>query len=413
MNTAAPVAIVLSNCSVVDAVRREALHDAAVWVEEGRIRAVGDFEETVRAAEAGGEVQVIDLDGAHVMPGLMNMHVHLGLVLPGMTHLYTEADAARSLRMAANAKAALEAGVTTVRLLGEARGTDLALRSSIERGETPGPRIITAGAHVICTGGHGHQHSGAIEADGVDGFRRAVRDQLKAGVDLIKICISGGIAGEHEGFGPQLMPDEMRAVAEIAHAWGKKVTAHAGPADVISQAVDCGIDGIEHGYFLDDATAGKLAETGTWLVPTICVSRAEEFFLRIGAPDWMIARALAAGELHWAAFKSCIEAGVQIAMGTDMMPAEPFGGTTGTVREMEMMVEAGMTPHQVIASATSEAARMLGLDDRLGTVDEGKLADLIAVDGDPREDVSRLRDIRFVMKNGVVVRSAPKAPVPA
>jgi imidazolonepropionase-like amidohydrolase len=127
----------------------------------------------------------------------------------------------------------------------------------------------------------------------------------------------------------------------------------------------------------------------------------------------MIARALAAGELHWAAFKSCIAAGVQVAMGTDMMPAEPFGGTTGTVREMEMMVDAGMTPRQVIASATSEAARMLGIHDTFGTVDEGKVADLIAVDGDPMEDVSRLRGIRFVMKDGAVVRSAPKTPVAA
>jgi imidazolonepropionase-like amidohydrolase len=407
------VATVLANCSVVDAMRDEPDHDVALWIDDARIRAIGDFKETVRAAEAGGPFSIVDLDGATVLPGLMNMHVHFGLVLPGMTHLYDESDAARVLRMAANAKAALESGVTTVRLLGEARQTDLALRASIDRGEAVGPRIYTAGAHIICTGGHGWQHSGAIEADGVDGFRRAVRSQLKSGVDLIKICISGGIAGQHEGFGGQLSSDEISAVAEIAHAWGRKVTAHAGPAEAISQALDCGIDGMEHGYFLNDGVAREMAERGTWLVPTICVSRAEEFFVKIGAPDWMIARALAAGELHWASFKSCIAAGVPIAMGTDMMPAEPFGGTTGTIREMEMMVEAGMTSRQVIAAATSEAARMLGVDDRLGTVEPGKLADLIAVDGDPTEDVSRLRTIRFVMKDGAVVRTAAPSAVVA
>jgi imidazolonepropionase-like amidohydrolase len=407
------MAIVIANCSVVDAGRDEPLSDVALWIDGNRIRAIGPFEDVARAAEQDGGLEVIDLDGAFVMPGLMNMHVHFGLVRPGMTHLYAESDSARALRMAANAKAALDAGVTTVRLVGEAHGTDLALRASVARGETQGPRIFTAGAHVICTGGHGHEHSGAIEADGVDGFRRAVRSQLKAGVDLIKICISGGIAGQHEGFGGQLTSDEMRAVADVAHAWGRKVTAHAGPADVMSQAIDCGIDGMEHAYFADDAVARKMAESGTWLVPTICVSRAEEFFLRIGAPDWMIARALAAGELHWAAFKRCIDAGVQIAMGTDMMPAEPFGGTTGTVREMELMVEAGMTPRQVIAAATSEAARMLGVADTLGTVEEGKLADLIAVSGNPVEDVSALRSIGFVMKDGVVARApaTSRAPV--
>ena len=407
------MATVLTNCAVVDALREQPLRDAGVWIDGNRIVAVGPVDDTLAEAEKAGPIESLDLGGAHVTPGLMNMHVHLGLALPGQIAFLSEGVAERTLRMAANARAALEAGVTTVRLLGEWQGTDMALRDAIDRGAIPGPRIFTAGAWVVCTGGHAHEFG--IQADGADGFRRAVRSQLQAGVDLIKICISGGIAGKHEGFGAQLTRDEMEAVAETAHAWGRTVTAHAGPPGVISDAIDCGIDGIEHGYLVTDEVARKMAERGTWLVPTICVSRDREFFDRIGAPEWMIERALAAGEKHWAAFKSCIEAGVKIAMGTDMMPAESLAGTTATVREMELMQEAGMPSREVLSAATWDAATMLGVQDRLGAVQAGMLADLIAMDGDPAADISSLRDIRLVMKDGLVVRSGGtvRHPVPA
>lgn len=394
---------VLANCTVVDAPRGEALADAGVWIDGTRIGAVGPVDEVLAAAERAAAVSVLDLDGSHLLPGLMNMHVHLGLALPGQTAFLSEDVLARALRMCSNARLALEAGVTTVRLLGEWRGTDFALRDAIDRGLVPGPRIFTAGAPIVCTGGHGHDF--AVEVDGADEFRRAVRAQIKAGADLIKICISGGIAGKNEGFGGQLTIDEMRAVAETAHTWGRRVTAHAGPPDVISDAIDCGIDGVEHAYLVTGETARKMAAAGTWLVPTLCVSRDREFFDRIGAPEWMIERALAAGEQHWSAFKSCIAAGVRIAMGTDMMPSESLGGTNATVREMELMQEAGMPARDVILAATAWAAAMLGVDERLGAVEPGKLADLIAVDDDPTHDVSALRGIHFVMKDGKVVRS--------
>ena len=196
------MAIVLTNCAVVDALREQPLADAGVWIDGGRIAAVGPVDEVLAEAERAMPVDVLDLEGAHVIPGLMNMHVHFGLALPGQTAFLSEGVAARTLRMAANARAALEAGVTTVRLLGEWQGTDMALRDAIESGAVPGPRIFTAGAWVVCTGGHAHAFG--VEADGADGFRQAVRAQLRAGVDLIKICISGGIAGQHEGFGGQV-----------------------------------------------------------------------------------------------------------------------------------------------------------------------------------------------------------------
>jgi imidazolonepropionase-like amidohydrolase len=408
----------LLNCTLVDPHDDAPRRGCAVLVHGERIAAVGDYDDLAAAA---GDAAMWDLDGAYVLPGLMNMHVHLGLVLPGMTDLVGEVPAARALRMAQNARETLQAGVTTVRLVGEYAQTDFAVRNAIGRGQIEGPRIWTAGAPIICTGGHGHGPAGGIEADGPDELRKAVRSQLKLGADLIKIMISGGIAGRHETIDTaQLDPEEMRAVTTVAHGWGKKVAAHAGPAGVISDAIDAGIDCIEHGYFLTRDVAEKMVEHGTWLVPTIVVSRCREFYDKIGAPEWMVQRALTAGERHFAALQTAVAAGVRIAMGTDMLPAEPFEGSNGTVREMEYMVEAGMAPLDVLRAATVRAAELLGVEHELGRPAPGMLADLIAVGSDPTEDISSLADVRLVMKGGEIFRRedsvvafAPGRPEPA
>src|SRR3954454_4862385 len=264
------MATLLTNCSVVDGVSDAPLEGASVLVEGASIRAIG------RGLSAERE---IDLGGAYVMAGLANMHVHFGLILPGIDgdRLAGETEAALALRMAQNARATLHAGVTTVRLVGERKHTDFALKASIARGETAGPRIFTAGMAVIATGGHGHTRAGTIEADGPDEFRKVVRMQLKAGADLIKMCISGGIAGEHEAIrDAQLSKDEMRAVMETAHGSGKKVTAHAGPSGAIRDAIECALDCGERGYFLTDEVIELMVARGVWLVPTIVVSRCEE-----------------------------------------------------------------------------------------------------------------------------------------
>jgi imidazolonepropionase-like amidohydrolase len=394
----------LTNCSVVDVVSGAVTANAAILVDGNRIAAVGPAAATQQHATGA---QTIDLKGAYVTPGLINMHVHFGLILPGVAgdRMANETQAAQALRMAQNAREALQAGVTTVRLTGERNHADFALKTSIARGETMGPRIFTAGMACIATGGHGHSRAGTIEADGADGFRNVVRQQLRAGADFIKICISGGIAGEHEAIrDAQLSKEEMRAVMETAHGSGKKVTAHAGPPGAIRDAIDAGLDCVEHGYFLTDEVIQVMRDRNVWLVPTISVSRCVEFFARIGAPDWMVAKALAAGEFHWAALEQAIRGGVNIALGTDMMPAEPFDGTTATVRELEFYVKAGMTPAEGIKAATLKPAEWLEQADQLGTIAVGKLADLIAVDGDPTQDISRMRELRFVMKDGVIVR---------
>ncbi|HEX8966519.1 MAG TPA: amidohydrolase family protein [Chloroflexota bacterium] len=381
--------------------------NAAVLVDGSRIAAIGPASDIRARADGNGQAQVVDLAGAHLLPGLINMHVHFGLILPGAAgdRMADESEAALALRMARNAEEALNAGVTTVRLTGERKHADFALKASIAGGETRGPRIFTAGMACIATGGHGHSRAGTIEADGPDEFRKAVRMQLKAGADLIKICISGGIAGEHEAIrDAQLSKDEMRAVIETAHGSGKKVTAHAGPPGAIRDAIDCGLDCVEHGYFLTEEVIRLMAERDVWLVPTIVVSRCEEFYQRIGAPDWMVRKALTAGELHWAALQTAIREGIPIGMGTDMLPAEPYDGTTATVREMEFYAAAGMRPAEVLRSATIQPARWLGASDTLGSLQPGKVADAIAVDGDPTVDISRLRRLRFVMHDGRIVR---------
>ncbi|MFN8222002.1 MAG: amidohydrolase family protein [Gaiellales bacterium] len=390
--------LVLENCALVDVDRGVSTGGARIVVEGNTITAAGPAD----AVSSPADARRLDLGGRYVAPGLINCHVHFGLILPGAAGdaLRGESDAARALRMASNARQTLEIGVTTVRLVSERQYTDLDLRASIARGETVGPRIFTAGPLLIATGGHGWELDGTLQADGADGFLKAARTQLRHGVDLLKISVSGGIAGENEAIAdPQMEAEEIRAVTRAAHARGKKVAAHAGPPRVIELAVECGVDTIEHGYFLDAQAIETMNAHGAWLVPTVNVSRATEFYERIGAPAWMVARALEAGKQHWAALEQAIAGGVAIALGTDMMPQEPFDGTNVTARELEFYVEAGMTAAEALRSATASAAAMLGVD-TIGRVRPGCRADLIVLDDDPTVDISAVRNVRLVMSDG-------------
>jgi imidazolonepropionase-like amidohydrolase len=306
--------------------------------------------------------------------------------------------------MADNARRALHAGVTTVRLVAEKNHVDFALRAAIERGETQGPRIYTAGMAICCTGGHG-RGSGAVEADGPAEVRKATRDQIKQGADLVKVMASGGISGEFEGAsGLQLEEDELEAAIGVAHAWGRKVTAHAGPAEVVRAGVEAGLDCVEHGYGLTAEVAKLMAARGVWYVPTLTVTRCKDFFERIEAPAWMMERALSQGGRHLESYRAALDEGVEIALGTDMLPAEPYDGTSATVRELEHMVEGGMTSYDALVAATTKPAEWLGLTDQLGTVEPGKHADLVATPANPAEDITALRELFFVMRAGIVHR---------
>ena len=348
--------------------------------------------------------QVIDMKGKWLIPGLMNMHVHLGLKLPGAAgdSLVNETDPEEVLRMAGNARRSLLSGVTTVRLVGEDHGTDFALRRAILHGEVIGPRIKTAGEIIVPTGGHG-----SLEADGPYALAHAAREQIKQGADWIKIAISGGISDPHGEISAAPMTDEeLSTLIEVAHRNGIRVTAHNGSNEAARQALRFGIDGFEHGYHLKPDVLKDMKAKGVWLVPTIVVTQpgALEFYRKIGSPDWYLARVKATGTDHWAMLQNAIRLGVNIALGTDQFPFEPNDGTTATVAEAELYVKAGMTPLQALQSATAQAATMLQMAADLGSISAGKYADIDALGGDPLKDIRALRTLDFVMKGGVVYR---------
>lgn len=383
------------------------LQNAVVLIEGDRISQIG----TAGSVAIPPDAKVISLKGRWLIPGLMNMHVHLGLRLPGAAGaaLVNETDPQQVLRMASNARLSLLAGVTTLRLVGEDHGNDFTLRAAIERGEVIGPRLKTAGGVIVPTGGHGD-----TEADGPYGLARVTREQIKQGADWIKIAISGGIADTHGSISAAPMTDEeMKTLIEVAHRNGIKVTAHNGSSVAARQAMQFGIDCFEHGYHLDEGVLKQMKAQGVWLVPTIVVSQpgAREFYRKIGSPDWYLARVDSTGKDHWAMLQNAIKLGVNIALGTDQFPFEPNGGTTATVAEAELYVKAGMTPLQALQSATTQSAKLLGMEADVGRIQAGKYADIVAVEADPTKDISALRTIDFVMKGGVVYRN-DSAPLP-
>ncbi|WP_431727000.1 amidohydrolase family protein [Verrucosispora sp. TAA-831] len=401
--------LLLAHCTVLDARVVDGVDpipDAAVWVRGDRIAAVGPYAEVTAQAQAAGAVREVDLDGAYLTPGLANMHTHFSLSLPGTGGDDVKMMGPHDLAyyMADGARRTLHCGVTTVRCVAEKDHADFALRRAIAAGRAQGPRIHTAGRALVCTGGHGHESSDTLECDGPVGFRHGVRSQIKAGADLIKVMISGGIAGEHERINtPQLFTDELAAVLETAHAWGRKVTAHAGPAEVIGAAVELGLDCVEHGYQLTPQVVARMAEQGTALVPTLLVTRCKEFFDELGVPEWMQCRSLGAGPRHLESFAMAVEAGVEVLLGSDMPPFWHFEGTNATVRELEYMAER-IGPARALHAGTRGPVRWLGVEEDRGTVEVGKLADLIAMDEDPLTAISAFRGVRWVMKGGRIAR---------
>ena len=392
--------------TVVDLDGIAPIENAVILVEGERIAAIGE----AGSIKIPDGAEQIDAGGTWLIPGLMNMHVHLGLVLPGKmkAELQGESEAALALRMAANARESLQAGVTTIRLTGDRGHADLDLMRAINKGQADGPRIFSAGEELTITAGHGSKLPGKTNYDGPDELVKAARTQISAGAKWLKILISGGIATDGGGLAEALMtPEEIRAVIDAGHRFGAKVTAHSGSPAATSVAVDAGLDCVEHGYFLDRPTLKKMKEHGTWLVPTIVVTApaTQPFFEKIGSPPWYLERRNSAGKAHWRALQMAIEEGVNIALGTDQMPAEPNDGTTATAREAQYYVEAGMTPLQALRSATIETAKLLEAEDETGTLEQGKYADIVAVDRDPTQDIKALRNILLVMKGGKVYRN--------
>jgi imidazolonepropionase-like amidohydrolase len=399
-----PPVRVITGANVANLEGGAPIRNAVVVITGDRITAVGP----------AGEVQVpagakeLRLPGKWLSPGLMNMHTHFGLELPGTAMLDTqnETDGELALRMAINARKSLLSGTTSVRTPGEQRDAIFGLKRAIDRGDYLGPRVWPAGAAIVPTGGH----SSKPLYDGIDGaeeVRKETRRQILLGAKWIKITISRGIASTGDIAAADMTIDEMRAATDIAHRQGVKVAAHTGSPQATLDALSAGVDSFEHGYFLNDEVFKKIKAANAWYVPTIVVSQegAMEFFRKIGSTPFYLARVKMVGRSHWAALQSAIRNGVNIAMGSDQFPWEPNQGTVASIREIELYQEAGMTALQALRTATVNTARMLGAEADLGTIAPGKYADIIAMDADPTQDTRALRSLFLVMKGGEVVRN--------
>lgn len=365
-----------------------ALESGAVLLTDGRITAVE------REIVPGPETHVIEARGQFLMAGLIDAHSHLALPdVPERPepHPDTPFLAAR----AAHAK--LSAGVTTVRDVGGNNHVDVALKRAIDRGDVVGPRMLVAGKPVAATGGHIWYW--AREADGPEEVRKAVREQIKAGADLIKIMLSGGAANVGERPDRmQLKEDEIRAAVTEATSSGRRVAAHALPSRAIQIAADAGVSSIEHGAFLDEQGIDALVRNGTYLVPTQAV------YQRIAdnVDGWSEEKARAAQAIvdrKVPVLRKAIEAGVNIGIGTDSGRHFPSNEIAG---ELIALNQAGMGTEPALLAATRGNAELLGLEDEIGTIEVGKRADLVLLAGDPRRDLGRVRDVELVVRDGRV-----------
>lgn len=373
------------------------VENTAIVFDESQIIALGDDALSIEA-----EV-VIDGTGLSCLPGFMDLHVHLGMdgVADPFTQVLGDAEADGAYRSLNNAQKQLASGVVTVRNVGSKYNTDIALRNAINSGLVKGPRIYASGEPIVMTGGHGHPI--AIEADGPDEVRKAARKQLKAGADLLKLMATGGVMtpGVDPG-SPQLSELEMRAACEEATHVNKRTAAHAQGCEGIKNAVRAGITTVEHGMYLDDEAIELMLKHDTFLVPTL----AAPYYickngLAGGIPEYAVIKAERTMEVHRESFRKAYQAGVKIATGTDA--GTPFNLHGDFATELELMAEEQVPVQEIIAAATSVAAAAIGIEEVTGTLEKGKWADLILIDGDPEKDVKAFRRIKQVYKGGVLM----------
>src|SRR5713101_2137379 len=393
---------------LLDVKTGKTLNDQVIVIEGDKIVAVGPASNP----QAGAGGSSIDLSTSTVMPGLIDGHTHLtgdprnigyqslGLSLPR-----------EALIGARNARLTLQAGFTTVRNVGASGYSDVALRDAINAGDIPGPRMLVSGPPLSITGGHCDNNLLPFEwhvqnegvADGIEAVQHKTREIIKYGADLIKICATGGVLSTGDDpRASQYTFEEMKAIVTDAHRLGRKVAAHAHGAEGIRWASEAGVDSIEHGSYIDDAGIAAMKEHGTYLVPTLYLA---DWFLenaeRIGTPAELIAKGR---EVMPAARKNvarAFAAGVKVGFGTDAA-VYPHGLNA---HEFAVMVKLGLTPLQAIQAATVNDADLLGWSDKVGTLEPGKWADVVAVDGDPLADVTTLERVKFVMKGGEVVKN--------
>ena len=396
--------ILLQNLTIIDGSGSEPQQDMDVMVIEDRISAIG------RSGSLSFDHQDVEIYSLHdmtLLPGLIDCHVHIFVDAGPEGRINTaEQPGVALLRAAYHARCTLEAGITTIRDLGGQDHMEFALRQAIAEGYCNGPRLVLAGKLLSMTSAGADAFRGMYrEADGVDEVRKAAREQLKAGADVIKVMATGAVMtpGEQPG-ASQFTFEEMSTAAEEAHKVGRKMAAHAHGATGILTAVQAGADTIEHGSLLCESPEAirMMAERGVFLVPTLATGAMTTHGVEI--PSFMAENDRLLGDAPQRSVRAALAAGVPIAMGTDA--GVPFVRHGENAIELVLMVEAGLSPMQSIVASTSNAALALGLQHEIGTIEVGKSADLIVVDGDPLSDIAVLtkkEHICMVMHNGRVV----------
>jgi imidazolonepropionase-like amidohydrolase len=413
--------VVLRAARVIDGTGAAPISNGVVVVTDNRITAVG--RQGTVTVPAGA--RTIDLGDATLLPGFIDMHTHIigrGLADPKSDDAAArDYDAYGAIVGVGNAQRTLMSGFTTIRNLGAGNFDDLALREAIETGMAIGPRMQAAAHSLGITGGHCDENGfkpGLFDgdhrqgiADGPDAVRAAVRYQAKYGADVIKTCATGGVLSERAAVNvPQYTYEELKAMVDEATKLERKVAAHAHAGEGIKVAVRAGVASIEHGSFLDDEGARMMKERGTYLVPTISAGEGVEAMAKSGRLTGLRAeKALAAAAAMRNAIRVAVRNGVPIALGSDA-GVGPHGSNG---HEFTLLVEwGGMTPMQAIVAGTSNAAKLLGWDDRIGTLGAGKLADIVAVPGDPTANIRIMEKPSFVMKNGFIYKQNSQPMLP-
>jgi imidazolonepropionase-like amidohydrolase len=398
--------VVIRAGHLLDVKSGKMLSDQAIVIEGDNIVGVGPASATPAA-----DATTINLPNATVLPGLIDAHTHLTFN-PSFGYETLGISIPREALIGAhNARVTLEAGFTTVRNVGARGYSDVALRDAINAGDVPGPRMLVSGPALSITGGHCdndllpyeyHATSDGV-ADGIENVQHKTREIIKYGADLIKVCATGGVLSKGDDpNASQYTLEEMKAIVADAHRLGRKVAAHAHGAQGVIWASEAGVDSVEHGHLMNDAAIATLKKNGTYLVPTLyLIDWQRENAAKANLPDYTRHKMQIVSEAAKTNAKKAIEAGVKIGLGTDAA-VYPHGLNA---HELAVYVSLGMTSLQAIQTATINDADLLGWSDKIGTLEAGKWADIIAVDGDPLQDVTTLQHVKFVMKGGAVVKN--------
>lgn len=378
----------------IDCTGKNPEKNKSILVENGIITRIID------GAEDLSEYKTYDLSEYTVLPGMINCHVHIDMEPVGdINSYYANTDITEKvLNCEKNMRKYLESGVTYIRSLGSENYIDIKFRDMRKKGLVKGPDILAAGFCITMTGGHGYIIG--IESDGEAQCRRTARTVIKNGADVVKIMATGGVMTQGvEPGSSQLTYEEMKASIDEAHKAGKKTAAHAQGAEGIKNAILAGIDSIEHGMVLTDECIALMLEKGTYLVPTLVAPYyINKYGVQAGIPDYAVRKSTSIAEKHLESFRKAHKAGVKIAMGTD--GGTPFNEHDMSWLELKLMTDNGMSNMEALMSATKIAAELLGIEKHFGTLEVGKAADIIAVKGNPLENIAALENIRAVFKNG-------------